>query len=162
MKRLPNNTAHKALYEFLSANIETPVYDYVPQDAALPFVTLGAVNVEDKSTKSEDMTHVSVQVHLWSDYKGRYEINNLAEEIINLLGNNQLDLTGDGFYVSAQGVNFYETYPEDESGFNGVLTFEMLVQDIGEVSTSEEETGTSSDEEEESDSDEDNNEGGEA
>lgn len=162
MKRLPNNAVHKALYEFLSENIETPVYDYVPQDAALPFVTLGAVNVEDKSTKSEDMTHVSVQVHLWSDYKGRYEINNLAEEIINLLGNNQLDLTGDGFYANAQGVDFYETYPEDESGFNGVLTFEMLVQDIGEVSTDEEDAETETSTSDDTDESEDNDEGGEA
>ena len=159
MKRLPNNAAHKALYEFLSSNIETPVYDYVPQDAALPFVTLGAVNVEDKSTKSEDMTHVTVQIHLWSDYKGRYEINNLAEEIINLLGNNQLDLTDDGFYANAQGVDFYETYPEEESGYNGVLTFEMLVQDIGATSDEEE---TDEETEAAGDDDVEDEEGGES
>lgn len=132
MKRLPNNAVQKALLLFLKANVTIPVYDYVPEEASLPFITLGAINVQDKSTKVEDMTHVSLQIHIWSHYKGRYEINVLAEKLIHLLTGQQLDLTKDQFWSLSQSVDFYETYPEEDNGYSGILTFEMDIQNIKE------------------------------
>jgi hypothetical protein len=29
-----------------------------------------------------------------------------------------------------RGVDFYETYPEDEMGYSGVITLEVLIQNI--------------------------------
>lgn len=130
MKRLPNNCVHKALIAFLKTEVGCRVYDYVPETAELPFVTLGNINSEDKSTKSEDIIHMTVQIHIWSNYRGRYEINSLAEKIINALSSIQLDLSEDDFYSNAQGVEFYESYPEEDSGYNGVISFELLVQNI--------------------------------
>lgn len=130
MKRLPNNMVHKALIAFLRDKVGCRVYDFVPEDAELPFVTLGNINAEDKSTKSEDIIHLTVQIHIWSNYRGRYEINSLAEKIINALSSVQLDLSEEDFYSNAQGVDFYESYPEEDSGYNGVITFELLVQNI--------------------------------
>ena len=71
-----------------------------------------------------------MQIHIWSTYRGRYEINSLAETIINDLSSHQLDLSEEDFYSNAQGVDFYESYPEDDSGYNGVITFEMLIQNM--------------------------------
>lgn len=51
MKRLPNNAIHKALVAFLREHTGLVVYDYVPQEAVLPFITLGTMTVQDKSTK---------------------------------------------------------------------------------------------------------------
>jgi len=130
MKRLPNNALHKALIKFLREHIDAAVYDYVPETVRLPYITLGAINVQDKSTKLEDMTHLSVQIHLWSAYKGRFEINGLAERIINLLSDTQLDLEEDGFYSNAQGVDFYESFPEDDDGYHGVISFEIMIQNM--------------------------------
>lgn len=132
MKRLPNNAVQKALLLFLKANVTIPVYDYVPEEASLPFITLGAINVQDKSTKVEDMTHVSIQIHIWSHYKGRYEINVLAEKLIHLLTSEQLDLGIEDFWSLSQSVDFYETYPEEDNGYSGVLTFEMDIQNMKE------------------------------
>lgn len=132
MKRLPNNAVQKALLLFLKANVTIPVYDYVPEEASLPFITLGAINVQDKSTKVEDLTHVSLQIHIWSHYKGRYEINVLAEKLIHLLTSQQLDLSEDQFWSLSQSVDFYETYPEEDNGYSGILTFEMDIQNIKE------------------------------
>ena len=80
MKRLPNNAIHKALVAFLREHTGLAVYDYVPQEAVLPFITLGTMTVQDKSTKTEDMTHLSAHIHIYSSYKGRYEINSLRSE----------------------------------------------------------------------------------
>lgn len=130
MKRLPNNIVHKVLIAFLQDHLGCRVYDFVPENAILPFVTLGNINAEDKSTKSDDIIHLTVQIHIWSTYRGRYEINSLAETIINDLSSHQLDLSEGDFYSNAQGVDFYESYPEDDSGYNGVITFEMLIQNM--------------------------------
>lgn len=130
MRRLPNNALHKALIKFLRENVKAAVYDYVPDEITLPYITLGAINVQDKSTKLDDMTHLTVQIHLWSSYKGRYEINVLAENIINLLSDNQLNMAEDRFFANAQGVDFYESFPEDEEGYHGVISFEIMVQNI--------------------------------
>lgn len=132
MKRLPNNAVQKALLLFLKANVTIPVFDYVPEEASLPFITLGAINVQDKSTKAEDMTHVSLQIHVWSHYRGRYEINVLAEKLIHLLTGEQLDLSEDKFWSLSQSVDFYETYPEEDNGYSGILTFEMDIQNMKE------------------------------
>lgn len=132
MKRLPNNAVQKALLLFLRANVDIPVYDYVPEEAKLPFITLGAINVQDQSTKAEDMTHVSIQIHIWSHYKGRYEINILAEELMQLLTKEQLDLGSEGFWALSQSIDFYETYPEEDNGYSGILTFEMTIQNMKE------------------------------
>lgn len=130
MKRLPNNIVHKVLIAFLQDHLGCRVYDFVPENTILPFVTLGNINAEDKSTKSDDIIHLTVQIHIWSTYRGRYEINSLAETIINALSSHQLDLSEEDFYSNAQGVDFYESYPEDDSGYNGVITFEMLIQNM--------------------------------
>lgn len=132
MKRLPNNAVQKALLLFLRANVDIPVYDYVPEEAKLPFITLGAINVQDQSTKAEDMTHVSIQIHIWSHYKGRYEINILAEELMQLLTKEQLDLGSERFWALSQSIDFYETYPEEDNGYSGILTFEMTIQNMKE------------------------------
>lgn len=132
MKRLPNNAVQKALLLFLRAKVDIPVYDYVPEEAKLPFITLGAINVQDQSTKAEDMTHVSIQIHIWSHYKGRYEINILAEELMQLLTKEQLDLGSEDFWALSQSIDFYETYPEEDNGYSGILTFEMMIQNMKE------------------------------
>ncbi|MDY6289854.1 MAG: DUF3168 domain-containing protein [Succiniclasticum sp.] len=128
MKRLPNNALQKALVPFLRERTGYRVYDYVPENATLPFITLGAVTVQDKSTKTEDMTKASVHIHIYSNYKGRFEINTLAETLINVFASEQIDLSAEEFFVCSQGVDFYETYPEDEIGYSGVITLEALIQ----------------------------------
>lgn len=129
--RLPNNAVMKALFVLLKQKSPVPVYDYLPQNAKFPYITIGHISVEDKSTKIEDIFHVTANIHVWSDYKGRYEVNSLAEKVIHILTSNQLAVDGEGFFSTSQAVNFYESYPEDEHGYNSIITFEMLIQDKG-------------------------------
>ena len=130
MKRLPNNALHKALIKFLREKQDIPVFDYLPEKAVLPFITLGNVTVSDQSAKVMEETKVTAAIHIWSDYKGRFQVNNIAENIIGMLTYEQLDLSRDDFYVVAQEVTFYETYPEEDTGYNSVISFELYIQNI--------------------------------
>ena len=51
MKRIPLNALQKALISYLTANEKVPVYDYVPETARPPFMTIGAFNCKEAGTK---------------------------------------------------------------------------------------------------------------
>lgn len=135
MLRLPNNAVQKALYKVLKKNeatIGASTYDFVPDDANLPFITLGATTTEDIGNKTQDDTKIEIQINIWSEYKGKYQINNIAERIINLITSQEgyLDCTEDGFQVYHQEVKIYEAYPEDATGYNAVINFLVKVNNM--------------------------------
>ena len=132
MKRLPNNALHKSLIKFLKEKQPVPVFDYLPEKSVLSFFTIVNDTVVFLSAKVLEVLMVTVAIHIWSDYKGRFEVNNIAERIISLLTSEQLDLSQDDFFVFAQEVTFYETYPEEDSGYNSVISFELYIQNIKE------------------------------
>ena len=130
MKRIPLNALQKALLTYISTNENVPIYDYVPETAKLPFMTLGAFNCKEAGTKYEDIVEVTVQLNIWSTYKGKFEINSIANRVISLLQTKQIDLSEDEFTAIRQQVDFFEAYPEEESGYNGVISLVILVQNM--------------------------------
>lgn len=130
MKRIPLNALQKALISYLTANEVVPVYDYVPETAKPPFMTLGAFNCKEAGTKYEDIVEVTVQLNIWSTYKGKFEINSIANRVISLLQTKQIDLSEDEFTAIRQQVDFFEAYPEEETGYNGVISLVVLVQNM--------------------------------
>ena len=69
MKRIPLNALQKALISYLTANEKVPVYDYVPETARPPFMTIGAFNCKEAGTKDENMVEATVQFNIRSTYK---------------------------------------------------------------------------------------------
>ena len=130
MKRIPLNALQRALINYLTVNETTHVYDYVPETAKPPFMTLGAFTCKEAGTKYEDMVEVSVQINIWSTYKVKFEINSIANRVIGLLQTKQIDLSTDEFLAIRQQVDFFEAYPEEETGYNGVITLVMLIQNM--------------------------------
>lgn len=131
MRRIPNNALQKALISLFKENLETPVYDFVSDKAKLPYVTLGAFTSRDIGTKTDDMSHVTLTINIWTSYRGKYEINAIAEKIISILMSTQVDLESEDFYVTMQAVNMYEAFPEDEYGYYcGAITFECEIQNL--------------------------------
>lgn len=130
MKRIPLNALQKALLTYISTNEKVPVYDYVPETAKPPFMTLGAFNCKEAGTKYEDIVEVTVQLNIWSTYKGKFEINSIANRVISLLQTKQIDLSEDEFTAIRQQVDFFEAYPEEETGYNGVISLVILVQNM--------------------------------
>jgi hypothetical protein len=73
---------------------------------------------------------VTVQLNIWSTYKGKFEINSIANRVISLLQTKQIDLSEDEFTAIRQQVDFFEAYPEEETGYNGVISLVILVQNM--------------------------------
>ncbi len=136
MLRLPNNAVQKALYQKLKTYEEligAPTYDFVPDEALMPFITLGTTVTTNIGNKTEDCTKIEVQINIWSEYKGKYQINNIAEQIINLLMSQEtgyLDCEAEGFVAYGQSISTYEAYPEDSTGYNAVIGLEVQVKNL--------------------------------
>lgn len=134
MLRLPNNVLQKALIKLLKEKINPliGVHDFVPANARIPYITIGNIVTHDTSTKTEDNTRLEIQINIWSTYKGKYEINRIAENIINLLTSEEgyLNVEDSGFKVYEQTINMYEAFPEDNTGYNGVINLEVKVKNL--------------------------------
>lgn len=131
IKRIPMNALQKGVYSILSTKQTTPVYDDVPACAAMPYITIGAFTCKNAGNKTVDISDISLQLHIWSDYHGKAEVNGIANDVTTALTLYPLDLSNDNFNVMDQGVDFFEAFQEDEDGYHGVVTFVAKIQNLG-------------------------------
>lgn len=130
MKRIPLVAFQTALYTLLKSYGQTvPVYDDVPANAKLPFITLGGFTSKQVGSKTTNCWDISQQIHLWSDYNGKKEVNEMADNVSSLVTAYKLTLSG--FDVLSQDVDFFEAFEEEEGGYHGIVTFIARIQDLG-------------------------------
>ena len=132
MRRLPNNALSKALYALLSNNISVPVTDHVDDNVGLPYVVIGNVTSNETKVKSEKILRCAVDLHIFSEYRGKSEVDRIGEDICDLLyaQDTIIDMSADDWVVVDGGIESYETYEEDLYGYGGTLTIKVTVQDI--------------------------------
>jgi hypothetical protein len=131
IRRIPMNALQKGVYSILSTKQTTPVYDDVPGDAVLPYVTIGAFTCKPIGGKTSDISDISLQLHIWSDYSGKMEVNGIANDITAVLTSWPIDLSADGFNMMSQDVDFFEAFPEEVQGYHGIVTFVAKIQNLG-------------------------------
>jgi hypothetical protein len=125
------NALQTGVYSILSTKQTTPVYDDVPSDAALPYITFGAFTDKQDGNKTADVHDISLQVHIWSEYEGKKEVNEIANDITAVLTSWPIDLSADNFNVMSQDVDMFEAFPEETAGYHGVITFVAKIQNLG-------------------------------
>lgn len=117
------------LFSLLSAGQTTPVYDDVPEDAVFPYITIGAFTCKRVADKTSDIWDASIQIHIWSEYSGKAEVNAVADDIATVVSAAAVEASG--FFVISQDVDFFEAFAEDEFGYHGVLTLVVTIQNTG-------------------------------
>lgn len=135
IRRIPMNALQQGVYSILTEKQEGddvfPIYDDVPEGAALPYVTIGAFTCKRTGDKVSDINYISLQLHVWSEYNGKSEVNRIADDITNILTSWPIDLSVSGFSVINQDVDFFEAFPEETAGYHGVVTFVSTIQNLG-------------------------------
>lgn len=132
MRRFPNHAITKALITLIGASTNITITDHVDDDVALPYVVVGDINTNETDAKDEKVSTSIVQIDIYSDYMGRKELDAIAETIADTLydDNTVIDMTADGFQVVDGRIQSFETYEEDQYGYVGTITLEMVIQDL--------------------------------
>ncbi|MEG0798699.1 MAG: DUF3168 domain-containing protein [Acidaminococcaceae bacterium] len=130
IRRMPMTVLQTAVYSILQHQT-TPVYDDVPKDAAMPCITFGPFTCKQVGNKGTDINDISQQLYIWSEYEGKKELNEIANDVYAVLTSYPLELAN-GFIALSQDVDFFEAFAEEDSGYHGVITFVAKIQNIGE------------------------------
>ena len=132
INRIPMCTFQRAVYALLTAYQTTPVYDDVgntgAEDVDYPCVSFGAYRCEPNGAKDVVIFDVTLDLEIWSNYEGKKEINEIADDLAAVYTSYGLDLSGDGFIAVAQGIESLEAFPEEEHGYHGTLTVAAKIQ----------------------------------
>ena len=70
------------------------VYDDVPEGSSFPYVTMGEDASNDYGTKDLDGSTVSLNIHVWSQYRGSKEVKTIMDRIHTLLHDSSLSVSG--------------------------------------------------------------------
>lgn len=126
-KRIPLNALQKGLLEILK-NQTTQVYDHVPKNAEKEYITIEEFTCKPNGAKNTDISDVSVNLHIWSNHKGKKIVNGIAEDVCTVVCSWPIDLSDEGYRVLSQDVDMFEAYEEATTGYHGVITFVAKIQ----------------------------------
>ena len=135
INRIPMIAFQTAVFEILSTKQTTKVYDDVDsesgEDAGYPFVSFGAYRCEPDGAKNAVIFNVTLNLEIWSEYEGKKEINEIADDLAAVYTAWPLDLTTAGFNAIDQGIESLEAFPEDKRGYHGTLAVTAKIQYLG-------------------------------
>jgi hypothetical protein len=131
-RRIPMDALQAGVYGILTEHdLDIPVYDSLPADASPPYIVIGAFTWRRDGNKTVDKGRATSQIHIWSAYAGKAEINQIMNDVTALLTSWRLDLSDADFVVLDQDVEMCEAFETEENGQHGVVTFVAEIQNIG-------------------------------
>jgi hypothetical protein len=133
---LPANELQKAVYSRLAAELAgVPIYDFVPQGSAYPYVVVGDLASLPWDTKTEDGQEFTVTIHAFDKAAGKKTVQLYAQMIYEVLHERPGGLAMDGFTAAFCRCEFNEAFqdppPEGDVDhyFHAVQRYRVLVQD---------------------------------
>lgn len=78
----------------LTSTLGASVFDEVPDQSSYPFVALGEETVVEYDTKDLDGASHTINIHVWSQYKGAKETKQIMDRIHTLLHDSSLSVSG--------------------------------------------------------------------
>ena len=115
----------QAIFARLEAELDTPVYDHVPQGSAYPYINIGEDTALQWDTDDSTGSESTLTIHTWSRQYGRRETKQIMRQIYNALHRAELDIAG-GLFVTCE-WEFAESFVDpDGVTRHGVMRFRIL------------------------------------
>lgn len=100
----------------------TGIFDSVPENTNLPYVTFGKIASQPLNTKTSDGEMISVSIDIWSEKQGKKETVDIMSEIELAL---KTELVLDTATLISQRVINREAWEETYGLFTGTIEFEI-------------------------------------
>ena len=78
----------------ITTTLSCGVYDEVIEGNTYPFITLGEETTIDYSTKTATGSETTINIHIWSQYKGSKQTKEIMDQVHDLLHDSNLSVTG--------------------------------------------------------------------
>ena len=78
----------------VTTTLSCGVYDEVIEGNTYPFITLGEETTIDYSTKTATGSETTINIHIWSQYKGSKQTKEIMDKVHDLLHDSNLSVTG--------------------------------------------------------------------
>ena len=110
----------------LTNTLGAGVFDEVVENATYPFVALGEETAIDYSTKDLDGGEFTINIHVWSQYKGAKQTKEIMDRIHDLLHDSSLSVSG--FNLANLRFEFSDIL-RDPDGItrHGVMRFRAII-----------------------------------
>ena len=110
----------------LTNTLSCAVVDDVQLNQSYPFITLGEETTIDYGTKNQNGGETTINLHIWSQYKGSKECKQIMDKVHDLL--HDIDLTVSGFNL----INLRFEYSDivrdpDGSTRHGIMRFRAII-----------------------------------
>jgi len=119
--------------QFTRIEAEEPtytVYDDNPEQAAYPYVVMGEITARDWSDKFKPGQEVYSTIHIWSQFAGRKEADDMADGVLQALTKSPLDLSPN-FRAVLEGFDSYDLIIDiDGKTRHGLLRFRYLIEEL--------------------------------
>lgn len=121
---------HDAEVARIQAETSYTVYDDMPEQAPYPYVVMGEITARDWSAKSEPGQEVYSTKHIWSQYKGKKEVCEMGDAILQALSKSPLDLSPN-FRAVLQDLDINELIIDiDGITRHGILRHRYLIEEV--------------------------------
>ena len=110
----------------LTNTLGAGVFDEVVENASYPFVSLGEETAIDYSTKDLNGGEFTINIHVWSQYKGAKQTKEIMDRIHDLLHDSSLSVSG--FNLANLRFEFSDIL-RDPDGItrHGVMRFRAII-----------------------------------
>jgi len=110
----------------LTNTLGAGVFDEVVENATYPFVALGEETAIDYSTKDLNGGEFTINIHVWSQYKGAKQTKEIMDRIHDLLHDSSLSVSG--FNLANLRFEFSDILRDPEGiTRNGVMRFRAII-----------------------------------
>jgi len=126
----PTLPLHKAQVERLQAQTPYKIFDDNPENETYPYVVMGETFAKDWSDKSKPGQEVTSKIHIWSQYPGRKEADEMSDDILQALTANTLDLSPDFRITVGKMDSWLLILDIDGVTRHGVLEMRYLIEEL--------------------------------
>ena len=128
--KIPTLVLHEAQIVRIEALTSYKVFDENPENESYPYVDMEEITAKPWLDKLEDGMEVYSTIHVWSQYHGRKEADEMADKILQALSSSAIAV-GSNFRTALDRLDGYNLLVDlDGKTRHGILRFKYLIEEL--------------------------------